>query len=68
LYLSTQLEFIVDHKKTPKYEKSNINKTCKINWDAPLQDIDRPLDQGMKDAHLVSQVFWILFLRPCNME
>jgi phosphohistidine phosphatase len=25
------------------------------NWDAPLQDIDRPLDQrGMKDAHLVS--------------
>jgi phosphohistidine phosphatase len=25
------------------------------NWDALLQDIDRPLDQrGMKDAHLVS--------------
>jgi phosphohistidine phosphatase len=28
---------------------------AKSNWDAPLQDIDRPLDQrGMKDAHLVS--------------
>ncbi|SEA49450.1 phosphohistidine phosphatase [Flavobacterium gillisiae] len=27
----------------------------KSNWDAPLRDIDRPLDQrGMKDAHLVS--------------
>jgi phosphohistidine phosphatase len=26
-----------------------------IKWDAPLRDIDRPLDQrGMKDAHLVS--------------
>jgi phosphohistidine phosphatase len=28
---------------------------AKSNWDAPLQDLDRPLDQrGMKDAHLVS--------------
>lgn len=28
---------------------------AKSSWDAPLQDIDRPLDQrGMKDAHLVS--------------
>lgn len=28
---------------------------AKSNWDAPLQDIDRPLDQrGVKDAHLVS--------------
>ena len=28
---------------------------AKSNWDAPLQDIDRPLDhRGMKDAHLVS--------------
>jgi phosphohistidine phosphatase len=28
---------------------------AKSNWDAPLKDIDRPLDQrGMKDAHLVS--------------
>jgi phosphohistidine phosphatase len=28
---------------------------AKSNWDAPLQDIDRPLDQrGLKDAHLVS--------------
>jgi phosphohistidine phosphatase len=28
---------------------------AKSNWDAPLQDIDRPLNQrGMKDAHLVS--------------
>ena len=27
----------------------------KSNWDAPLKDIDRPLDKrGMKDAHLVS--------------
>ncbi|WP_369753852.1 histidine phosphatase family protein [Flavobacterium sp. WC2409] len=28
---------------------------AKSNWDAPLKDIDRPLDQrGYKDAHLVS--------------
>ncbi|MEZ7497948.1 phosphoglycerate mutase family protein [Flavobacterium sp. Arc3] len=28
---------------------------AKSNWDVPLRDIDRPLDQrGMKDAHLVS--------------
>jgi phosphohistidine phosphatase len=28
---------------------------AKSNWDAPLRDIDRPLDQrGVKDAHLVS--------------
>jgi phosphohistidine phosphatase len=28
---------------------------AKSNWDAPLHDIDRPLDQrGIKDAHLVS--------------
>ncbi|MFB0910222.1 MAG: histidine phosphatase family protein [Flavobacterium sp.] len=28
---------------------------AKSNWDAPLKDVDRPLDQrGMKDAHLVS--------------
>lgn len=28
---------------------------AKSSWQAPLQDIDRPLDQrGMKDAHLVS--------------
>lgn len=28
---------------------------AKSNWDAPLKDIDRPLDKrGMKDAHLVS--------------
>ncbi|WP_413998275.1 SixA phosphatase family protein [Flavobacterium sp. W1B] len=28
---------------------------AKSNWDTPLKDIDRPLDQrGMKDAHLVS--------------
>jgi phosphohistidine phosphatase len=28
---------------------------AKSSWDAPLRDIDRPLDQrGMKDAHLVS--------------
>jgi phosphohistidine phosphatase len=36
--------------------KNLILITCKkSNWDAPLQDLDRPLDQrGMKDAHLVS--------------
>lgn len=28
---------------------------AKSSWDAPLKDIDRPLDKrGMKDAHLVS--------------
>ena len=28
---------------------------AKSNWDMPLKDIDRPLDQrGLKDAHLVS--------------
>lgn len=28
---------------------------AKSNWDTPLKDIDRPLEQrGMKDAHLVS--------------
>jgi phosphohistidine phosphatase len=28
---------------------------AKSNWDVPLKDIDRPLDQrGMQDAHLVS--------------
>lgn len=28
---------------------------AKSNWDTPLKDIDRPLDQrGLKDAHLVS--------------
>ncbi|MBA0885575.1 SixA phosphatase family protein [Flavobacterium undicola] len=28
---------------------------AKSNWDMPLKDIDRPLDQrGMQDAHLVS--------------
>ncbi|NGY36920.1 histidine phosphatase family protein [Flavobacterium sp. XN-5] len=28
---------------------------AKSNWDVPLKDVDRPLEQrGMKDAHLVS--------------
>ena len=28
---------------------------AKSNWDTPLKDIDRPLDQrGLQDAHLVS--------------
>ena len=28
---------------------------AKSNWDMPLKDIDRPLDQrGLQDAHLVS--------------
>jgi phosphohistidine phosphatase SixA len=40
-----------------------------LNWDAPLQDIDRPLDQrGMKDAHLVSLNIKILFQNICHME
>jgi phosphohistidine phosphatase len=35
--------------------KNLIITYAKSNWDAPLQDLDRPLDQrGMKDAHLVS--------------
>jgi broad specificity phosphatase PhoE len=38
-----------------KYENLILIRHAKSNWDAPLQDIDRPLDQrGMKDAHLVS--------------
>jgi phosphohistidine phosphatase len=47
---------------------------AKSNWDAPLQDLDRPLDQrGMKDAHLVSSrildfipktyVIWVVLLK-----
>jgi phosphohistidine phosphatase len=40
----------------PKYlAYENLILIRHANWDAPLQDLDRPLDQrGMKDAHLVS--------------
>jgi hypothetical protein len=39
----------------------------KSNWDAPLQDLDRPLDQrGMKDAHLVSSRILDFILRPTS--
>jgi hypothetical protein len=39
-----------------------------LNWDAPLQDIDRPLDQRGMNAHLVSLNIKILFQNLCHME
>ncbi|MBC5839645.1 SixA phosphatase family protein [Flavobacterium muglaense] len=36
-------------------KKLILIRHAKSNWDTPLKDIDRPLDQrGFKDAHLVS--------------
>jgi phosphohistidine phosphatase len=42
-------------RKTRNMKNLILIRHAKSSWDAPLQDIDRPLDQrGMKDAHLVS--------------
>ncbi len=39
-------------------KKLILIRHAKSNWDTPLKDIDRPLDQrGLKDAHLVSLTY-----------
>jgi phosphohistidine phosphatase len=47
--------------------KNLLIRHAKSNWDAPLQDLDRPDQRGNERSHLVSsRILDFTFLRPTS--
>jgi phosphohistidine phosphatase len=46
---------LIDNQNLPQMKNLILIRHAKSSWEAPLKDIDRPLDQrGISDAHLVA--------------